>query len=267
MTDKGPLIGRGRAAEVFAWKGNLVVKLLLPGGLTAHAEHEASVTQAAHNAGLPVPAVEGVVEVDGRPGIIFERVDGPSMLEEVTSRPWKVWHLARTLADLHVRMHACKLPDLPSLKAELEEWFRSDERLPAPIREASQKALELLPEGDVLCHGDFHPDNITMTARGPVIIDWPLAHRGDRHADIAHTSFLLRRSSPIPGAARQWLIRVGRTLFQSAYMTRYLHLQPVSPALIAGWQLPLAAWRLAADIPGEREQLLAIIRERLQSFM
>ena len=249
MTDKGVLIGRGREAEVFAWKDDLVVKLFLAGSSTAYVEHEASATQAAHNAGLPVPAVEGVVEVEGRPGIIVERVDGPSMLEEATSRPWRIRHLARVLADLHVRMHACELPDLPSLKLGLEEWFRSDERLPADVREGSQKALELLPEGDVLCHGDFHPDNIIMTARGRVIIDWPLAHRGDRHAEIAQPSFLLRRS-----------------LFHSAYMKRSLHLQPVSRGLIAGWQLPLAAWRLGHDIPGERAQLLAVINERLKSF-
>ena len=263
---RGPLIGIGREAEVFAWGDGGALKLFLTADQAADAEHEASVTQAVHDAGLPVPAVEGTVEVDGRPGIIFERVDGPSMLSELGRRPWQVRNLAHLLADLHLRVHACELPGLLSLKQMLEEWFRRDELLPASIRDAGQKALRLLPEGDILCHLDFHPDNIVMTSRGPVIIDWMTAKRGDRHADIAATSLLVRHGASVPGTARQWLMRAGRALFHSMYMKRYLDRQAVSPALIAAWRLPLAAVRLTDNIPGERDDLLVVISERMESL-
>ena len=31
--------------------------------------------------------------------------------------------------------------------------------------------LNALPDGDFLCHGDFHPDNVMMTSGDPVLID------------------------------------------------------------------------------------------------
>ncbi len=37
--------------------------------------------------------------------------------------------------------------------------------------------LNALPDGDFLCHGDFHPDNVMMTSGDPVLIDWPGAKR------------------------------------------------------------------------------------------
>lgn len=105
--EKGPKIGRGRTAEVFGWKDNLILKLFFDSTPDAWAEQEARITRFAYEAGLPVAKVEGVVEIDGRNGILFQRIDGASMLTESKSKPWKLFRSARVLAELHAAMHEC----------------------------------------------------------------------------------------------------------------------------------------------------------------
>ncbi len=262
--DKGEMISRGRTAEVFAWKDDRVLKLFLKDWPARQVEHEAQVTGAVHKAGLPAPAVEGIVEVEGRLGIVFERIDGPSMLQVLRSKPWKIGQLARTLAELHTTIHSCEMPELPSLREELGRGIREVE-LPEETKEAVLKHLKQLPDGNTICHIDFHPDNILMSSRGPVVIDWANPRRGDPLADVAATS-LLFRLAPLPQfMAGQWLINMLRDRFHSIYLKRYLQLRPFSREQIAVWELPLVTARLLDNIPEERDLLLAFIEKALSS--
>ena len=49
-----------------------------------------------------------------------------------------------------------------------------------------------MPDGDRLCHGDFHPMNILGEASQPVIIDWLDARRGDPAADVCRSYLLMK---------------------------------------------------------------------------
>ena len=259
------MIARGRTAEIFAWKDNQVLKLFLDWCPAHWAEHEARVTQAVHEAGLPAPAVEGIVDVDGRPGIIFERVEGHSMLAELTAKPWKLVQFARTLAELQTALHSCKVPELPSLRRRLEEKIRAVALLPTKTKEAVLEVLAELPGGSAVCHGDLHPDQIIMSSRGPIIIDWPDASQGNPLADVARTSMLFRLAEVPSFYARRWLINSVRALFHSIYLRRYLRLRPGSREEIAAWLLPVAAARLSEDIPEEEPRLLALVEANLKS--
>src|SRR3546814_7594415 len=66
--------------------------------------------------------------------------------------------------------------------------------------------LDALPDGDRLCHGDYHPGNVIETAGGPVVIDWPAVTRGHPDADYARTLLLLRLGEPPSSEER----RVGK---------------------------------------------------------
>ena len=83
--------------------------------------------------------------------LVLERVDGPTMLAELRRRPWRMAGHARTLAELHDRLH------------------------------------EIPFEGERLIHLDFHPDNVLLSARGPVVIDWANARAGRPALDVAMT--------------------------------------------------------------------------------
>jgi aminoglycoside phosphotransferase (APT) family kinase protein len=66
------------------------------------------------------------------------------------------------------------------------------------------EGLERLPQGAALCHFDFHPDQVLMTQRGPVVIDWMTAFRGHPLADVARSCVLLSfGQAPNSGWVRQ----------------------------------------------------------------
>jgi aminoglycoside phosphotransferase (APT) family kinase protein len=253
------LIGRGRAAELFAWGDHQALKLFYPGWPLAGAEAEAHAAQRVYESGLRVPAVEGTIEVDGRPGIIYERVDGAAMLDSLATRPWAVIHYARLLAGLHADMHAHRAEEFPSQREYMLKQIRSAPSLPDQKRQAVLKLLEKLPDGDALCHGDYHPGNVLLAKDGPSIIDWPLAARGNPVADVARTSLLLTLGAMQSDTPGRWLMEIGRNLFHHFYLERYVHLRGISPQQVAAWRVPVAAARLAEGLEEETDDLLTVI--------
>lgn len=262
---KGELLARGRTAEVFAWKDGKVLKLFLEKYPAEYVKYEARVSGAVYKAGLPAPAIDGVVEVEGKQGIILERLDGPSMLQVFRSRPWRIGQLGRIQAELHAAIHSCEMPELPSLREELRRAIQAQAELSDETKGAILNHLEQLPDGNTLCHGDFHPDNILMSSRGPVVIDWANPRRGDPLADVASSSLLLRLAPAPQFMAGRLQINMFRAWFHSAYLKRYLQLRPVSRDRISAWELPLVASRLADNIPEERELILAFVKKALSS--
>lgn len=264
--EKGQIIGQGRTAEIFAWKDHQVLKLLRHGFPAVIAVREAEITQAVCQAGLPAPAVEGTIEVDGRTGVIFERIDGPLLANIFIQKPWQLLRLARILADLHAAIHGCQIPELPSLRERLRDRILTVTSPPTSTKEAVLEALKQLPDGNSVCHGDLHPLNIIMSSRGPVIIDWVNASQGDPLADVART-WLLNRKGTLPSGIpfhRRLLFNSIRASFHSTYMKRYRKLRPAPQKKIEAWQLPVMAARLAENIPEEESRLQAFIKASLQ---
>jgi Ser/Thr protein kinase RdoA (MazF antagonist) len=121
--------------------------------------------------GYPVPRVD-----EARPdGLVLERIDGPTMGEELARRPWHAAEYATMLAQLH-------------------RW------------------LHVIPyEGRRLIHLDLHPLNVLMSPRGPVVIDWTNARSGDPAQDVALTWLICETSAGLRGRlfAHLFQARVG----------------------------------------------------------
>jgi uncharacterized protein (TIGR02172 family) len=261
----GKPIALGRTAEIYAWDEGHVLKLFRDWCPAEWAKEEAEITRAIHASGLPVPAVGEVIKLNGRNGLIYERIDGLSMLEAFKRKPWTLFRSARLFAELHVAMHAYSLPQLPSQKQRLERKIRAAKGLSVTMQDAALLALQTMPDGDALCHGDFHPDNILVTARGPIIIDWSEATRGNPLADVARTSLLLSLGAPPPGtpASARWLLEAGRHWVHKAYLKRYFQRRPDDRQPLTEWEPVIAAARLSEQIPEEEERLLALVRAGL----
>jgi aminoglycoside phosphotransferase (APT) family kinase protein len=112
----------------------------------------------------------------------------------------------------------------------------------------------------VLCHGDFHPDNIVLSARGPVILDWVDAARGHPLADVARTALLMQHAALPAHMPGRSLIEAGRALWYRLYLRRYCQLRSVSPGQVKAWLLPVAAARLSEGIAEEEQLLLGLIK-------
>jgi uncharacterized protein (TIGR02172 family) len=261
---KGELIAQGRTAEIFAWDDGHVLKLMREGWTKDFAEREHRIVKAIHDAGIPSPDVTGVIEMDGRFGVIYERVDGPTLLRAMLARPWSLWRSARLLAELHAKIHEVRLAWLPSLKEALAERIRRAPGVTDAQREAALQTLAASPDNDTLCHYDFHPDNVILSAHGPVVIDWESAKRGDPRADLARTSLLLRMGDPPPGASLRWLIQRLRKQFHTAYLRRYFELNPARRDQLEQWIMPSAIVRLDEAIPEEHTALMKMIGQPQQ---
>src|SRR5205823_5058724 len=90
-------LGEGREAETFAWGEGQILRLMRDPSHAARLEREELALEAARRAGVPVPAVYGRRTLDGRPGMIMERVDGPDLLTVLLRQPWRLPSVARTL--------------------------------------------------------------------------------------------------------------------------------------------------------------------------
>jgi uncharacterized protein (TIGR02172 family) len=242
-----------------------VLKLFRPGTSAEQVTREADATRAARTAGAPAPAVFDVVEVRGRWGIVFERVVGPTLLQVLADRPAEAADRARDFAALHARLHALPGTGLPSQR----ERLRTDidrAALPDELRTGALAALDGLPDGAAVCHGDFHPLNLIATPAGLVALDWYNASCGHPLADVARTVLLLEFTG-LPrytdAAVRQAVDGV-RAAFLAGYRAAYAALRPFAPDELRAWTVPVAAARLAKDVSaGERAFLLTVVRTGL----
>jgi aminoglycoside phosphotransferase (APT) family kinase protein len=199
-----------------------------------------------------------IVEVNGRRGLLYERVDGPSMVESISQKLGTLSQVARVWAELHADMHARNaVPELPSQRAELARHIRAARMLPSDLQRAALRALDAMPDGERLCHGDFWPGNVLMSSRGPIIIDWICATRGNPLADVARSSVLLlgALASPLFSRAQKAIIRRAH----ATYLRRYFQLRPEGQEQCSAWQPIVAAARLNENVPGVQAWLLAIV--------
>lgn len=255
-------IAQGREAEIFAWDEGRVLRLFRGTPSRESLEHEAAAMRAARAVVPCIPEVFAFEEVDGRPGMIMERIDGTDMITLLGSKPWLVWRSGTQLGQIHATLHeAVASPELPPLTARLLRVLdRAD--LSADDTARIRAAIEAMPQGDRVCHGDFHPGNVIVSRRGPVVIDWPNATAGDPAADFARTDLLLKMGEPPPGTPSvvKYLQGFGRKLIRTAYRRAYLAARPTPRDVVDRWQTIRAFDRLYGDrIESERESLLEIL--------
>jgi uncharacterized protein (TIGR02172 family) len=254
----GKPIAEGLTAEVYIWDETRILKLFRDGRSPDQVSYEARIARAVHAAGVPVPAVGDIVKVNGRHGLLYERVDGLSMLDNISQQLWPLSQSARLWAELHADMHARSIvPELPSQRAELAKHIRAAQMLPPDLQRAALRALETMPDGDRLCHGDFWPGNVLLSSRGPIIIDWICATRGNPLADVARSSVLLLGglASPLFSQAQKAIMR----RVHMTYVRRYFQLRPEGQEQCQAWQPIVAAARLSENVPGVQTWLRATV--------
>jgi thiamine kinase len=251
------IIAHGATADVLAWDAGYILKLFHTGTDRATVEREAHITRAVHAVGVPVPVPGQVVEHDGRYGLVYERVDGAVMAEQLYRHPWELFRFARMLAKLHHELHFRPAPDLRRQRIHLEHKIRHAD-IEDDLKQAALDKLADLPDGDALCHGDFHPANVMVTSHGTLIIDWQDASIGNPLADVARSLILIRIGIPAPGLSGM-IMRASRLLFGHLYLAHYIRLNPGTDSEIQRWIPVVAAARLSENIP-EKAALQTFVR-------
>lgn len=192
-------IGCGAQADIYLLDGK-AVKVFKPEYPQADARREAKLQDMAHKAGLPVPAIYDINDLDGRPAIVMEYVKGQSLGEIMLVQPEKAYHCLDMAADMHMKMHAVSADGFPSQHENLENDIMTAGHLENAQRRNLLRLLKSSETGNQLCHGDFHVANLIQTTHAVKIIDWADSSRGNALADVcrSYLLYLLYRSEVAP---------------------------------------------------------------------
>lgn len=248
-----------RTADIFIESDHEVLKLFHPGA-DDKADREANHARLVQATGVRCPEMLGRTERDGRAGILYSRLYGPSLARWLgLRRPWRIAEAGRILAIAHVDLHTYHAPGLPSLRDRLRKEIQAAWMVPARSRSLALRAVETMPVGDTLCHGDLTTDNVLLTPDGPVVIDWSEAAHGDPAADVArslihlavaHKYYLSPPRRPLAQRAHTWL--------SSAYMRHYQRLRPDTACRVQYWLLPVAVAQLGRGATVSQHFLLRL---------
>ncbi|QRG65840.1 phosphotransferase family protein [Brevibacillus choshinensis] len=262
----GERIGRGNTADIYVLGSEQVLKVFHDPKLLDLERGNSIVIE---ELAVGAPTFYGVVETDGLTGLAYERIPGPSMLEILMSKPEIAAEYGRQLAQIHVKVHSVRATGrLHSIKSRLAYTISGIRHSGfEPLREAIVSLLSELPDGDHLCHGDFHPGNVLLSLKGPVVIDWMTAACGPAQADVARTIMILRHAvlpAELPEVVIQAFAQL-RTLLLQTYEDTYLEMTGLSREELVKWELPLMAARLGESVPDEEKRtLLTLIRQQLR---
>ncbi len=195
--EPGPLIGTGRAADVYDVGNGRVLRRYrdsIPPLIAAEmVAKEAAVMGHVRAHGYPTPEVFDATGND----LVMERLDGVTMLTDLQSHPWRVDRHADSMIDLHQRLVAVPIGTLGARGSLVPTAFGP---------------------GEAIVHLDFHPDNVMLTAAGPVVFDWTNAVRGPAAADVAY-AWVIGATSTLEGP---WWLRVIGQRLRSRFVDRFV---------------------------------------------
>ncbi len=240
MKDK-PCIGRGAQADVYR-DGPYAYKLFHRPESRAEAFFEAAITTQVAATGLPVAAVYSVSDYQGHPVIQMEYIEGTDMNRMMQACPAEAARRLEELANLQRRVHRQR-PYLPTrVKDVLRSKLSGAPGLSGSAVRRLWQRLEKLPEGDCLCHGDFHGGNIIVHQGRHTVIDWVDAALGCLEADACRSYMIYALYDG--WAAEQYL---------DAYCTQ----AECAPQRVLDWLPVVAGARLRGAPNQERARLLA----------
>jgi aminoglycoside phosphotransferase (APT) family kinase protein len=267
-----PRIGMGASAEVFALPEGLALKLFHPGLSDAAPQRELAASRVAHEAGLPVPAPRGTVELAERHGLVFERLREHRLARRLRRWPGAVMVTLAAMARRHAALHEVPVTGaaLPTVHQVLAARIADSAAPPAAIA-AAQAALSALPHRDRLAHGDLHLGNIMGAGARLVLIDWAQAMAGDPAADIARSELVMRFGRYGPLLRRWRWPRLARHAAAAWYLRCYRRRTGMNEAAIDAWRLPVAVawWRegSAAHLPALADYVAArLARDAVARF-
>ncbi|SDD72351.1 Phosphotransferase enzyme family protein [Paenibacillus sp. UNCCL117] len=241
----GELLGMGNTANVYLWGRTEVIKIFHDQeNSRIEASKEAKNAEIINNLNLRAPRFSGTLEYEGKQCLLYERINGHTMLSQIAPTVSSVSYYAKQMAQVQYEMHQVRVGIQPNLKTELSKSIVTQELINKDEKQMITDILEYLPESNRICHYDFHPGNIILSSKGPIIIDWLNALVGHETADLARTSMMLQSNVLPPNAPDVLIKRELRELFHEEYLKEYLLIAGRKQEEIVDWMAPTLAYRI-----------------------
>lgn len=139
---------------------------------------------------LNIPQIKSIEVVDGQWAIVLDYIEGETLQSLMKKHPEKEDEYLNLFVDLQLTVLSKTVPMLNKLKDKMNGKI-SSANLDATTRYELHTRLDSMPKHKHLCHGDFNPTNVIITADGtPYVIDWSHATQGNSSADVARTYLL-----------------------------------------------------------------------------
>ncbi len=224
-------------------EGNTAVKVFDEGYAKPDVLNEALNQSRVENIGINVPKILEVKMVDGKWAIVSEFIEGKTLAQLMQENPDKMNDYLNLFVDLQMQIHSATCPLLNKLKDKMNRKI-SEADLDATTRYELHTRLESMPKHNKVCHGDFNPSNIIMTADGtPYILDWSHVTQGNASADVARTYLLFNLA--------------GQAELAYDYLNLFSKKSDTAKQYIQKWMPIVAASQSVKGKPEEREFLLS----------
>lgn len=233
----GKIIGIGYTARVYEWEGNKVLKLFNPGYPYESAMGEYQNAMAIRDMNFSKPKAYEMISYNGQNGIIYDKVDGESLLDLVMKTE-DLEECAICMAKLHKSILQNEISSVPNYKDFLKYHIPNTLLSLEEQKEILQR-IDNLSDGNTLCHGDFHVGNILMAGGQPYVIDFMNICRGSYLYDIART-VCLTEYTPVPPEMKD---RDRILYFKKALSDLYLMQMGVTREMIADYLSVIIAAR------------------------
>ncbi len=182
-------LAEGNTAEIFQLDNNRILKLFKPCYSKDAMLHEYHNHQVVSGLLDSVPKLYEIVEENGRFGYIMEQIKGTNLAELLLNE-----HTFTKAMEQFVFLHKEWNKEASSEVISYKDWMKAM----MADKEGNAELLEKinqLPEGNTLCHGDFHPYNILVTTENkPIVIDFANVCKAPKEYDIARTYFLMEEA-------------------------------------------------------------------------
>ncbi len=210
-------------------------------------------SQVAWNSGLPVPQPFELIYVDGRPGIVFERIYGNTLMEHlhyqllnnnndqnnIKKSTYK--DIAQITAKILCETHKKSIQNMPSQRDIIINSIKHTKHLTVSESRLVIDILNSIPIKQQLCHGDLNLNNILIRNNEAILIDWMYASMGNPEADLADYILMIRYAElPLKNPIREIMIE--------ELIDEYTKLSDITSEDIDSWVIPIAAHRLSLDI-------------------
>lgn len=261
------LIARGGQADIYDFGDGKILRVGRRPQDLERIRYEYTVYLALNETKIHVPKVYGLVEAAGMPAIVMERLNGPSMMDQIKANPLSAKVKARQLAGIHLEIGRINAPEqITDVKSRAEFCISKSEFVSESEKRRILEVLKKLPEGINLCHGDFHPGNLMVQQGTNYVIDWSAAWSGDFHSDVAHSFILMRVVPKVPDMSPLMHFlqkRIGRAI-ANTYLIAIENEVDIDHKTLSRWMLVNAAERTYFGVQSERQDLLAFIGKYLK---